>query len=346
MDAIHVVGAGGIGCAIGYALRAAGCPVVMVERNPTKIEAGRREGLAVAGWPSLHTEFISFDEWSPPADATVILATKCYDNAAVLERVPHSVNLIPIQNGFDQQLERWDHAFEGIASFVSECDADRPCTRITRKGKLHLGPRARPQVADASRGNIDLLANLRKSRLFRVVEVAAIEPFKYTKLMYNAAISPLAAAAGIDNGKLLSVPETRRLFFAFLQENFRILCEAGIELGKVGPFHPSTVAAILRRRWVARLMAWAFEPSLRGTYCSMAPDLPKGITEIDNYNQRLINVAGDRPCPLNRAAVKLIKRMERERIMPNVEMLTELTAALDSSLPDLPATVDIVPRSP
>lgn len=346
MEAIYVVGAGGIGCAIGYALRAAGRPVVMVERNPAKIEAGRREGLAVAGWPSLRTEFLSFEEWSPPANATVILATKCYDNAAVLERLPRSVNLIPIQNGFDSQLERWGHAFEGIASFVSECDADRPHTRITRKGKLHLGPRARKPEANASHDHTDLLENLRKPRLFRVVEVEAIEPFKYTKLMYNAAISPLAAAAGIDNGKLLSVPETRRLFFAFLLENYRILREAGIELGKVGPFHPSTVATILKRRWVARLMAWAFEPSLRGTYCSMAPDLPRGITEIDYYNQRLIDVAGDRPCPLNRAAVKLIKRMERERIMPNVEILTELMAALDSPSTDLLATVGVVPRSP
>jgi 2-dehydropantoate 2-reductase len=164
------------------------------------------------------------------------------------------------------------------------------------------------------------------SNLFRVVEVPAIEPYKYTKLMYNAAISPLAAAAGIDNGKLLSVPETRRLFFAFILENYGILSGAGIALGKVGPFHPSTVAAILKRRWIGRLMAWAFEPSLRGTYCSMAPDLPRGITEIDYYNQRLIDVAGDHPCPLNRAAVKLIKRMERERIAPHRDAIRELTA--------------------
>ena len=91
--------------------------------------------------------------------------------------------------------------------------------------------------------------------------------------MYNAAISPLAAAAGIDNGQLLSVPAARKLFFALLQENHRILTAADIELGKVGPFHPSTVAWILRRRWLARLMAKCFEPSLRGTYCSMAGEI-------------------------------------------------------------------------
>src|SRR5262249_33535560 len=119
----------------------------------------------------------------------------------------------------------------------------------------------------------------------------------------------------------------RRLFFALLQENYAILTNAGIELGKVGPFHPRTVAAILRRRWVARLFAWAFEPSLRGTYCSMAPDLPKGRTEIDYYNRRLIDLAGQTPCPLNRAAVDLIKRMERERIAPHPGVLDDFARA-------------------
>ena len=74
------------------------------------------------------------------------------------------------------------------------------------------------------------------------VEIFIQSPIKHAKLMYNAAISPLAAAAGIDNGQLLSVPAARALFFALLQENHRILRAAGVALGKVGPFRPSTVA--------------------------------------------------------------------------------------------------------
>jgi 2-dehydropantoate 2-reductase len=146
--------------------------------------------------------------------------------------------------------------------------------------------------------------------------------------MYNAAISPLAAAAGIDNGKLLSHPLARRLFFAMLRENYAILESAGIELGRIGPFHPATVARILRQRWLARLLSRAFEPSLRGTYCSMAPDISKGRTEIDFYNQKLVELAGERPCPLNGVAVAVIKRMERERLAPDPAFLDEFAAAL------------------
>jgi 2-dehydropantoate 2-reductase len=322
MDVIHIVGAGGIGCATAYALRTAGVSVILVDTHSGKLEWGRSHGVAVDNRPPLPVDFVSFDSWTPDANSVVLLCTKCYDNAAVLNRLPPSVTLIPIQNGFDAQLEAWDHALEGIASFVSECDRERPHTRITRKGCLHFGPRVKESKSHPSAAK--LVDAFRRGGLFAVKEVPAIQPYKYTKLLYNAAVSPLAAAAGLDNGQLLSLPEARRLFFTLIQENYAILSGSGIDLGKIGPFHPATVAAILRRRWLARALAWAFEPSLRGTYCSMAPDLPRGRTEIDYYNQRLVQLAGDRPCPLNRAVVDLIKRMERERIQPHREALREL----------------------
>jgi 2-dehydropantoate 2-reductase len=144
--------------------------------------------------------------------------------------------------------------------------------------------------------------------------------------MYNAAISPLAAASGIDNGQLLSLPAARRLFFALIQENHRILTVAGIELGKIGPFHPATVTWILRRKWLASLMAKFFEPSLRGTYCSMAGEIQKGRTEIDNYNGHLLHMAEKTgtPAPLNRAVYDLVTKMTSERAQPDPQGLTRL----------------------
>jgi 2-dehydropantoate 2-reductase len=170
----------------------------------------------------------------------------------------------------------------------------------------------------------------RGSSLFRLVEVPDINPIKHAKLMYNAAISPLAAAAGIDNGKLLSLSEARALFFALLQENYRILTAAGIALGKVGPFHPRTVAWILRRKWLAGIMAKCFEPSLRGTYCSMAGEIQKGRTEIANYNGHLIRLAEKTgtPCPLNRAVSDLVAGMTEERANPRREVLEKLAIHL------------------
>jgi 2-dehydropantoate 2-reductase len=169
-----------------------------------------------------------------------------------------------------------------------------------------------------------LIDILRRHAPFRVEPVADILPYKYTKLMYNAAISPLAAAAGLDNGQLLSIPKARRLFFTLIRENYAILRGARIPLGKIGPFHPDTVDRILQRLPVAGFLAWVFYPTLRKTYCSMAGDLPRGRTEIDYYNRHLIELAGSFPCPLNRRVYGLVKRMEREGIRPGLRILSQL----------------------
>src|SRR5262245_41632642 len=98
MDAAHVVGAGGIGCAVGYALRAAGVAVTFVESDADKVAWGRANGVVVGRRRPLPADFVAFDGWQPPAGAVVLLCVKCYDNAAVLERVPDGATLVPVQN--------------------------------------------------------------------------------------------------------------------------------------------------------------------------------------------------------------------------------------------------------
>lgn len=329
VEAIYVVGAGGIGCAVGYALRAAGVPVTFVDTDPAKVHWGRVHGVRVDRRPPLPATFQPFAEWQPPAQATLLLCTKCYENNTVLARLPASATLIPIQNGFDPALAARGHLLEGIASFVSECHLHRAQTRITRRGSLHLGLRQGNGSTPPASGRVvrrasELADWLRGAALFRVELVADILPFKYTKLMYNAAIGPLATVAGLDNGQLLVMPQVRSLFFELLRENYAILRDAGIPLERIGPFHPVTVDWILRRRSLARALAWGFYPSLRRTYCSMVADLPTGRTEIEYYNRHLIDLAQDRPCPLNRRLYTLVKRMERERIPPGLHVLEEL----------------------
>jgi 2-dehydropantoate 2-reductase len=321
MEAFTIVGAGGIGCAVGYALHAAGASVTFVDASPAKVSWGQRNGVCLDRLPPLRATFQHFEDWTPAPRDTVLLCTKCYDNASVLVRLTQGIALIPIQNGFDPLLEPWLDSGEGIASFVSECDSERTDTRITRRGTLHLGGRGGQHRGEPLSA---LAALLGRSGFFRVEPVSDILPYKHTKLMYNAAIGPLAAAGGLDNGQLLAFATARRLFFSLLRENYAILQGAGVPLGRIGPFRPDTVARILQHRWIARALSWAFYPSLRGTYCSMNADLPRGRTEIDYYNRYLIDLAGDRPCPLNCFVYDFIKRMEKDRLPPDLTRLEEM----------------------
>ncbi len=325
VEQICIVGAGGIGCAVGYGLTAGSVHPLIVDANPEKVRWGQANGLVLDRRRPQPATFMRFDDWRPEPDAVILLCTKCYDNQTVLARVGSDATVIPIQNGFDPSLEPSSDDIEGIASFVSECHPMRTATRITRRGSLHLGP-SHADGSALARTRVLELAGLLRAAPFRVRVVDGILPFKYAKLMYNAAISPLAAAAGIDNGQLLSVPIARRLFFALLQENYRILTGAGITLKRIGPFHPRAVQRILRLPALANLAALFFYPTLRGSYCSMSGDLPRGRTEIEYYNRHLIDVAGQHglPCPLNQRVYELVKRMERERLTPAHDWLQDL----------------------
>lgn len=312
---------------LAWSLMRDGREVIMVDTHHAKINTGRRDGLTVAGHGTVKPDFISFEDWAPPQKGFILLCTKTYNNPAVLERIADKTSLVPVQNGFDPELDQHGHPGEGIASFVSECERDRPVTRITRPGSLHIGPRR--AVSQIEREELARLGKaLASGGLFPVEIVEDIRPYKYTKLMYNAAISPLAAAAGVDNGELLTDPLAKSLFFALLQENYSILRHAGLRLAKIGPFHPDTVSRILRTPLLPSLMAVFFRPSLRGTYCSMAPDISSGCTEIEAYNGHLIRLAGDLPCPLNRAALRLINTVVNEKLPTSRAHLQTVAAQL------------------
>jgi 2-dehydropantoate 2-reductase len=82
-------------------------------------------------------------------------------------------------------------------------------------------------------------------------------------------------------------------------------------------------------------MAKFFEPSLRGTYCSMAGEIQKGRTEIANYNGQLIRLAehAGTPCPLNRAVFDLVVRMTAVREQPHRGVFARLARGTRSAEP-------------
>jgi 2-dehydropantoate 2-reductase len=327
----HIIGAGGIGIAAAACLARTGWDVTMIESNPEKIAAGRRNEMTLDGQPVYGTHFVHFDDWVPPKEAAVLLCTKTFDNAPILQRIANTQTLVPIQNGYDETLERSHHPAEAIASFVSECPTDSLDARITRAGSLHIGPRRKVGSGEGERVHM-LASAFAKGKLFPVEHVADIRPFKSTKLMYNSAISPLAASAGVDNAELLIDPFTQKLFFALLRENYSILHHAGLTLEKIGPFHPDTVMRILQTPFLPKLMGLFFRPSLRGTYCSMSPDMGSGQTEIDAYNGHLVRLAGDFPCPINNAVIKLVDRISRERLPKARSHLHHLVTSLPDSV--------------
>ena len=328
MKTVQIVGAGGIGVFLGWFLARAGWDVNMIETKAAKLAVGRREGIRLNGESGQKVRFEAFDDWTPPEGALVLLCVKTYDNSPVLARISERGLLLPVQNGFDPQLENSTHPFEGIAAFVSECERDRPAARITRPGKLYLGGRRRLRPDEGSALQ-ELASAIQKGGWRDVQIVESIDSYKSSKLMYNAAISPLAAAAGIDNGELLRDPVAQRLFFALLRENYSILRRSGIKLARIGPFHPRVVNIILSIPGVAKTFAHFFRPSLSGTYCSMAADIESGRTEIAAYNGYLQHLSNGADCPINAAVIRMLETMKEKCLKPSHDLLIGLQNSLE-----------------
>jgi 2-polyprenyl-6-methoxyphenol hydroxylase-like FAD-dependent oxidoreductase len=83
---VFIVGAGGIGCALGYALRAGGLDVTFVDADARKVEWGTLHGVGLDRLRFLPARFVHFDEWQPARQCVHLLCTKCYDNRMVLDR--------------------------------------------------------------------------------------------------------------------------------------------------------------------------------------------------------------------------------------------------------------------
>jgi 2-dehydropantoate 2-reductase len=350
MEAVDVVGAGAIGVTVGYALLAGGVPVRFVEKDTHKVAAGNRHGVRLGTEPPRPAEFLLFDRWQPRPDRWVILCTKCYDNPVVLERLNPRIPLLPIQNGLDPALEAFPHSYAGIAAFVAQAQQEEPAARITRRGPLYVGRRHGPEGDGPSRGNgpdhgngirrgdgsdrgesaAALVTALRRSGHLHVRWKDNIRPIQAAKLWYNAAIAPLATLAGVDNAALLEHPALRRLFIALLRENYRILCQAGVRLGWLGPLPPPLVARVLRCRPLVALLAPFFARSLRGTYCSMSGDLTRGRTEVDAYTGALLHLARQAgvPAPLNTVLYELLQQAAACRLRPHPVLVEPLLSLL------------------
>lgn len=328
---INIVGAGGIGCVVSWALLAAGKPIRVFESNSCRRDWIRRYGIHLQGW-GIQRPLV--DELSPEAGelkGPTIVCIKTYDNHSVLSYIRKTVPLLVIQNGMDPVWDRLPDRTCGIATFIGEAIKGTTNVNLTRSGRLLLGAEN-----DATSSETKYWKNLLQYPLKRVgiqtQGICGISPYRNMKFVYNCAISPLASSLGIDNGKLLSDPRVRRVFLELLKENIRIFKNQKLPLGKVGPFSPASVVSILSNKWLTTVLAAWFERSLRGTYCSMSKDFLLGKTEFDQYIGRLIRLANGESCPVNELLLREVEVLLSRGLGPDPKLIDRLLAKMNESL--------------
>lgn len=297
---ILVFGAGAMGSFFG-GLLSARQDVLLVGRAP-HMEAVRAHGLRISG----KTVRLARPETATrvPASAhpdLILVATKAYDTQAAmvaLKRFARSALFLTLQNGLDNPN-------------IIARTASRVIAGTTSQGVTFLGP---GEVRHAGIGDTTIggWSGVKPDDVVRVRDMFEEAGIRtriaddigrdlWAKLVVNASINPLAALAGVPNGRLVEDKGLAALLESVGREAVTIADASGIAL--------DADDLVRRTRLVARRTG--------GNRSSMLQDLDRHRrTEIDAITGALLRAA-DRAgvgAPLNQALAALVKAREAESL--------------------------------
>ena len=297
-----IIGAGAMGNLFAARLTAAGQAVALFDINEEKVALIRREGLFitemdgnVSHWQPMVYAHI---EDCPKADLCLVMV-KTYQTERVLEdlaRVLHpGLSVLSLQNGLS--------GAEILSRLVPE---EQLLAGVTYQGALVLSPN---QVQHTGNGSIHLgslsLTGLARAevaaRLFRragfdAKAEADVSALRWQKLLVNAAINPLTAISGVENGALLDHGPLQTKKEVVLAEGLAVAAACGVQLDGMA----------VRKQTMDTCRATAKNHS------SMLSDVENGrMTEIDAINGVIVRLGEEHgvDVPVNRDLLEAMKRL-------------------------------------
>jgi 2-dehydropantoate 2-reductase len=238
----HIIGAGALGCLWIYCCRASGLDLTLLLRNRARLVEFTRTGgvaLLVDGRPELQTCGAQLTDQlaaaQPPAPIEqLIICCKAQQTASAFASVANllakNATVLLLQNGMGVAeellaVEPGMSLFCGVstdgAHLVSPFTVRRAGVGVTRIG---LFP-AEPGMAK-SRELCELLAVAGLT----LEPCANIKLAQWQKLAVNAVINPLTALFDINNGALLTLPETSAMVAPLCAEIASVARMEGIDL--------------------------------------------------------------------------------------------------------------------
>jgi 2-dehydropantoate 2-reductase len=298
---VAVIGCGAIGSLYAAHLaRVPGVQVWAVDPWAEHVEAMNARGLRVTGLADfVATVHARTDGSSLPTCDFGLVATKAPDTLAAIEGARAAVAnaaVVSVQNGLGNEeviAELVPRVIRG--SIVTAGAIEAPgVVRYDAPGDSWFGPfEPRP----APMGEVERLARLLTDGGLRTHALRDARGPQWTKVIFNAATSPLAALTGLSVGRVCTDTGLRRLLDRLITEAEAVCEQAGIVLTR-SP-----------REAVDEAIAEAYDhkPSMLQDVLARRP------TEIDVLNGG-VSAEGRRmgvPTPLHDSMVALVHGLER-----------------------------------
>ncbi len=303
---ILVFGAGAVGSALGGMLARGGHEVTLVGRNP-QMSRIASSGLKISGlWGDHHVQSLRAVTEIPPdfAPDWILLTTKSFDTGAAATALarafPRDIPILHLQNGIGNadvlaKQVGWPRVISGMIIIGFQIPLAGRVVVTVIGDSIKIG---------RSDGTLD--ATVRDmARVFSEAAMPAeavdnISMHLWGKVLYNAALNPLAAILGVSYGQLLQ-PQTWNVITKIMGEAYQVL-----QAQKQRLFWPIPEDYLKHLRDVQVPATFDHKPS-------MLSDLRHArLTEIESLNGALTALGRKHgiPTPVNDTLVALIHAFE------------------------------------
>lgn len=260
---IVVVGVGGVGGLVGGLLAQSGVEVAFVARG-RQLEALRKNGLRVEGVRgSFHLPNIEVSDQTSelgPADV-VLAAVKSWQVAEVAPTLApllaSSGYVVPLENGVDAAPTLAAAVGEarvagGLCAMLAWLEAPGLIKHTGNTLRVVLGERRGSAV---TRAQLDQLAQLMAAAKIDAEVAEDIDAAMWEKFLFISTFGAVAAASRAPAGVMRSVPQTRAVLHAAMQEvaslarakGVRLRADAvDVALGMVDALQPDATASMQR----------------------------------------------------------------------------------------------------
>jgi len=297
MERLLIVGTGALACLFAGRLAAAGVPVNMLGSWPEGLEARCRHGVTLVQ-PDGSQSSYPVRALDDPAQCGPVKYALVLVKSWQTQRAARQLAECLAEDGLALTLQNGLGNYEALAEVLGK---KRVAQGVTTSGANMLAP---GRVRLAGEGMVSLGAHARLAPLadglaragFELEIMRDVRSLVWGKLAVNAAVNPLTALLGVNNGALLERPSARRLMAELANEVGAVAQAKGIRL----PFEGPAAAA---EQVVQRTAA---------NYSSMYQDVQRGApTEIEAINGAVVR-AGEQlgvPTPANYAVWQLVRAM-------------------------------------
>jgi 2-dehydropantoate 2-reductase len=318
-DKIYIIGAGAIGSLVGSHLtRKFGKEtVVLVDVDEEHIDTVKSYGLKIfdQGSKDPHLETVDINITTPDSIDkakldNVILATKSYSNEQALKGLRKDIQLLVLQNGFDERLDEFTNVTRGI-EFGFACKIKEPGYVFNAvKGKYVLGESGGLTTSVATWAAVlnesGIKANMKDD----------IDGYLWSKLLINSALNPVSAIKNCTFKELIENDESRELFKKLYTEGYPVVKRKADELNqKLGNFigPPNIANWLFKMNGASDFVLKKISDKFGEVESSMLQDIRNNRpTEIEYINGAIIKLAKqyEMETPLNEWICKEITNYE------------------------------------